>query len=112
MKTKLQFGLVVAVAVIGFAASAQAGWSVNISLGLPVPVWNPPVVVAAPPCPPPPVFCPPVVIQPAPVVCLPMRPPCRPVLYGFPRYGPRGNQGYGHDHNQRGWVGYNRGGHR
>ena len=113
MKTKHLFGLVAAVAVTGFAASARAGWSVDISFGLPVPVYCPPRVVVAPPCPPP-VFCPPVVYRPAPVVVYP--PVYRPVVYAVPRYGHYGYRGNGHDRHHGGWDrndhGYNRGGHR
>jgi hypothetical protein len=115
MKTKHLFGLVAAVAVTGFAASARAGWSVDISFGLPVPVYCPPRVVVAPPCPPP-VFCPPVVCRPAPVYVCPLAPPCRPVVYAAPRHGYQGYRGYGHDRDQRGWSheerGYYRGGYR
>lgn len=111
MKTKTLFGLVAAVAAIGFAASAQAGWSVNISLGLPA-LLPPPVVVSTPPCPPPVVTCPPVVVPPAPVVVyqpVPL-PPAMVYSYPAPRYGYYGYYGYGHG--PRGWGPYNHGGHR
>ena len=117
MKTKHLFGLVTAVALTGFAASAQAGWSLNFAFGLPVP-FPPPVVVAAPRCAPPVVACPPAVAYravPAPVVYAPA--PYRPVVYVNPSYVRcydyrgqgyyRGQGGWGHnDH------GYNHGGHR
>jgi hypothetical protein len=115
MKTKTLFGLVAAVAVTGFAASAHAGWSVNVSLGLPA-FFPPPVVVTAPPCPPPVVACPPVVLPPAPVVVYQPVPVYPPVVYSYPvpRYGYYGYYGYGHG--PRGWGnndrGYNRVGHR
>ncbi len=105
MKTKYLFGLVATVAVTGFAASAQAGWSLNFSFAAPV-VYAPPVVVAAPIGLPPVTICPPVVAY---------RPtPCRPVVYIAPSYvrcydyrGPahgqrgRGPEGRGHDRGGR-----------
>ena len=111
MKTKHLFSLVAVVAVTGFAAPAQAGWSVNFSF--PAPVWYAPaVVVAAPRCLPPFVYCPP------PVVYAPA--PCRPVVYAAPRcapnYGYRAYPGQGRYRGQAGWNqnahGYDRGGHR
>ena len=113
MKTKHLFGLVAVVAVAGFAHSARAGWSVDISFGLPVFI-PPPIVVATPPCPPP-VYCPPVVIPPAPVVVCP--PAYRPVVYAPPRYGYYGYRGCGVQNRydpRPGHAGqsYNRGGHR
>ena len=84
MKTKHLFGLVAAVAVTGFTASAQAGWSLNFSLGLPV-LFPPPVVVTAPRCLPPVVACPPAVSYcPPRVVYAPA--PYRPVVYVNPSY--------------------------
>jgi hypothetical protein len=101
MKTTTLFGLVAAVALTGFAASAQAGWSVDVSFGLPW-LFPPPVVVAAPPCPPP-VYCPPVVIRPAPVVvCQPVYLSYPPVVYAAPRYGYIGHRGNGHEHSDHG----------
>lgn len=55
MKTKYLFGIAAVAAAAGFTAQARAGWSVNLSLGFPVP---PPAVV----------YRPPVVYSPAPVV--------------------------------------------
>ncbi len=117
MRTKHLFGLIAVVAVTGFTASAQAGWSVGISFGSPV-IFAPPVVVAPPRCLPPVVYCPPVVPYcPPRVVYAPA--PCRPVVYPTPRCGPgygyrdyrgpsHGQGGWGHDNNR----GHNRGGHR
>jgi hypothetical protein len=110
MKTEHIFGLAIVVAVTGFAASAQAGWALNFSFGLPVPLPTP-VVVAPPPCLPPVVTCPPS------VVCRPLPAPCRPVVYVTPSYvrcyDYRGNGQY---HGQGGWGrenrSHNRGGHR
>jgi len=118
MKTKTLLGLVAVVAVAGFAASAQAGWSVGVSFAAPV-YYAPPVVVAAPyyaPAvayyPPPVVHCaPPMVYAPA---------PYRAVVYQYPSYAPGyGYRSlvYGRPHgrgNSRhvGHGGYNRGGHR
>ena len=101
MKMKHLFGLVAVVTVTGFAASAQAGWSVGISFPAPV-VFAPAVVVAAPSC------LPPVVYRPASVV------------YVAPRYERhydyRDQRGYDHGRDQRGWGrddrGHNRGGRR
>jgi len=116
MKTKHLFGLVTAVALTGFAASAQAGWSLNFAFGLPVP-FPAAVVVAGPRCAPPVVYCPP----PSPyylppVVYVPA--PYRPVVYVAPRCAP----GYGYRdhrgpaHGQRGGGdndrGHNHGGRR
>lgn len=118
MKTKDIFGLVTAVAVTGFTASAQAGWSVNFSFGAPVP-FPPSVVVAAPGCLPPVVYCsPPVPHCPPRVVYASAA--CRPVVYAAPRWGPnygyRAYPGQGHHRGQSGWHqnahGYNQGGHR
>jgi len=118
MKTKHVFGLVAVVAVIGFAASAQAGWSVGISFPAPV-VFAPAVVVAAPSCLPPVVYCPPrVPYCPPQVVYAPA--PCRPVVYVAPRgghsYGHRDYRGYNQYRGQGGWGhndrGHDRGGHR
>jgi hypothetical protein len=107
MKTKYIFGLVTAVGLTGFAASAQAGWSLNFAFGLPVP-FPAPVVVAAPPCLPPVVACPPAVAY------RPVPAPCRPVMYMAPGYvrcydyrGPaRGHRGWGHEDR-----GHDHGGH-
>ena len=111
MKTKHIFGLVTAVAVTGFAASAQAGWSLNFSFGAPV-IFAPPVVVAAPPCLPPIVACPPAVVYRS----IPV--PCQPVVYvnpGYVRgydyrgYGPyRGQGGWGHNGHSYGGPGWRR----
>jgi hypothetical protein len=111
MKTKYLFGLVAAVAVAGFAASAQAGWSVNVSVGVPAPVWGPPPMIVAPPCPPPVVYAP-VLMPPAPVVVYQPVPVYRPGPYPYPapRYGYLGY--YGHGHGPRGWGPYNRPGYR
>jgi hypothetical protein len=111
MKTKHLFGLVAVVTVTGFAASAQAGWSVGVSIGVPV-QYSPPVVY----CPPPVTYCPPpVVYYPPPVAYCP--PPVRyyapPVVYVAPRYErhydnrdyrghDRGRDGRGWGHNDRG----------
>jgi hypothetical protein len=111
MKTKHIFGLVAVVAVTGFAASAQAGWSLNFSFAAPV-LFPAPLVVTAPRCLPPFVYCP------SPVVYAPS--PCRPVVYVAPRcapnYGYRAYPGPGRSHVQAGWSqnawGYSRGGHR
>ncbi len=106
MKTKHLFGLVAVVAVTGFAASAQAGWSVDVSFGAPV-YYSPPVVY----CPPPVAYYPP-----------PVRYYAPPVVYGAPRYDRHHDyRDYrGHDRDRRGWSGkdhrgdrgHNRGGHR
>ena len=118
MKTKHLFGLVAVVAITGFAASAQAGWSVNFSFGVPL-LFPPPVVVAAPRCLSPVVYCPPPAPYcPVPVVYAPA--PCRPVFYVAPRcvpnYGPRAYSGPGHYRGQDGGNqngrGHDRGGHR
>ena len=114
MKTKHLFGLVAGVGIAGFATSARAGWSVDISFGLPV-LFPPPVVVATPPCPPPTVYCPPVIIRPPPAfVCPPVYPP---VVYVAPRYGYYGSRDYRgqnrYDQGRgNGAHGYNRGGRR
>jgi len=113
MKTKHLFGLVAVVAVMGFAASAQAGWSVGVSIGVPV-QYSPPVVY----CPPPVTYCPPpVAYYPPPVAYCP--PPVRyytpPVVYVAPRYGGHHDYRDYRGHDRRGWSGnrgYNRGGHR
>ena len=112
MKMKSLFGLVAAVGVAGFAAAAHAGWSVNVSVGAPVPVWTPPPVIVAPPCPPTVVAGSPVVIPPAPVIVYQPVPVYRPVVYPYPapRYGYLGY--YGHGHGPRGWGPYNRPGYR
>ncbi|MGC3956644.1 MAG: hypothetical protein QM813_01310 [Verrucomicrobiota bacterium] len=106
MKTKHLFGLVAVVAVTGLASSTQAGVSIKLVLGLPVPVITAPraVVVVQPPCPPP---APVVVCKPVPrcepvVVYRPVA-PCRPVVYVAPRYDRyddyRDQRGYDHRRN-------------
>lgn len=101
MKTKHIFGLVAVVAATGFAASAQAGWSLNVSFA--APVWYaPPVVVAAPRCLPPVIACPPAVVyRPAPA-------PCRPVVYAAPRCAPA----YGYRDYRAPFGGHGGGGHK
>ena len=94
-----------------FAASAQAGWSVSVSLGGPV-YYPAPMVVAPLPCPPPRIYYPP------PMVYYPPRPVYPPVVYAplyqgwsrqdygrYERYDRRSQDRYGHD-----GRGYPRGG--
>ncbi|MGC3957686.1 MAG: hypothetical protein QM813_06975 [Verrucomicrobiota bacterium] len=113
MKTKHLFGLVAVVATVGLASSAQAGVSIKLVLGLPVPVITAPrsVVVVQPPCPPP---APVVVCKPVPrcepvVVYHPVA-PCRPVVYVAPRYDRyddrRDHRGYDHRRDGREERGY------
>ena len=107
MKAKHLLGLGVVIAVTGFAASAQAGTSFGISIGIPA------YVQTAPYCSPPVVYCPP-----------PVSYYRSPVVYVAPRCGPyyghrelrdyreyRGHKG-DHRHSGHNSRGYNRGGHR
>jgi len=104
MKAKHLLGLGVVIAVTGFAASAQAGTSFGISIGIPA------YVQSAPYCSPPVVYCPPPVTY--------FR---SPVVYVAPRCGPyyghreyrdyRGHKG-DHRHSGHNSRGYYRGGHR
>jgi len=109
MKTKHLLGLVVVIAVTGFAASAQAGASFGISIGIPIGAY----VRYAPQYSAPVVYCPP------PVTCY-----RSPVVYVAPRCGPyygyrdyrdyRGYRGHEGDHgrSRHNVHGYDRGGHR
>lgn len=111
MKTRTLLGLVAVVAVAGFTASAQAGWSVGVCFAAPV-HYAPRVVVTAP------YYAPPVAYYPPPVVhCAPpvrYYPP--QVVYVAPRY--ERHYGYadyrGHNRDRRGHDsrGHSRGGHR
>ena len=118
MKTKT----LIVIGVIGMAAAlapkARAGWSIGISLDVPV-AYSAPVYVAPPP---PPIYTAPVYYAPPPVVyCQPPVTYCPPpVVYVAPRYG--GHYDYrdyrGHDRGRygRGWGhdarGYGYGGRR
>ena len=101
MKTNHLFGLAAVVAVTGFAASAQAGWSLNFSFGAPV-LFPTSVVVIAPRCSPPVVYCPQRVKY------------CPPsVVYAAPQWGP--NYGFpdhpcqGHYRGRGAWAHYDHG---
>jgi|GEM_PF-3996386 hypothetical protein len=119
MKRIPLFSLVTAVAVVGFASSAQAGLSIGFFFGLPAPVFHAPraVVVVQPPCPPVVVYhpvrhCEPIVYQPT------LR--CAPVVYvapGYERhYDYRDQRGYDHRRSEHSYRsddrGHDRGGHR
>jgi len=106
MKTKHLLGLGVVIAVTGFAASAQAGSSFAISVGIPfganvryAPRYSAPVVYC-----PPPVTC-----YRAPVVYV--APRCGP-YYGYSDY--RDYRGHDRHHHRSEYNarGYDRGGHR
>jgi len=106
MKTKHLFGLLAVVAVAGFTASAQAGWSVNVSIPLPLPCYSPVAYYPAPVtyCAPPVVYYPPRSVYYAPVVYAP----------SYRSYGGHGNYYRpSYSHGGRGYGHGNRsGGHR
>ena len=123
MKTKHLFGLVAVVTVLGLARTAQAGVSVNFSIGLPLPIFHAPRSVAVyTPCPPPVAYCPPPVTYCPPVVrCPPVVVyPRHPVVYVAPRYvrhyDYRDQRGYAYSRHQSNWGrdnrGHDRGGRR
>ena len=96
MKTKSLLTLSVLAVGALFATSAQAGWSVGVTIGGPA-YYPPPRVVY---CPPRPVCPPPVVYYPPP------RAVCPPVVYAPPRHG-WGRHDYDR-HHRYGWDRYNR----
>ena len=100
MKTKYLFGIAAVAAAVGFTAQARAGWSVNLSLGVPLP--PPPVIVYTPPVHRAP---PPVMYSPAPVVVgRPAYREYRPtvIVRGYEHEGYRYDRG-GRNWNRRDW---------